>query len=240
MKGIGRSATEKIYYRMLTEKLGQTATFVLARQAALDATAELYPGDQTKNVTVWNAFVACGICDKTVVDDCKPKAYPSSSWPSLFRRMFSRSSDLALLREYRDEVLAKTPDGKQYVQKLYAHSDEALRVLVDHPEAIAEVRELIDENRDDIRAVLDGERGLIRDPDRVIAFLSTYAEQSPEPLKGLAFRVRDDMTRRRERGEPFLGFSLGQSSAGSAHTSHEANSPELPLEEDARAAREAR
>jgi len=209
VKGIGRNATEKIYYQMLTEKLNQTATFMIARQASLDATAELYPGDTFKQVTVWNAFVACGICDAAVANDCTPKEYPSNGgWLGVFKKLFGQKSDLALLREYRDKVLVQTPNGGYYTKELYKNSEEALDVLVRNPESILEAKELIEANKDSIREVLKGRKGVITNTDRIISFLDKYAEKSPTSLKMLVSEVKKEMIKSQEQGEPFLGFWL--------------------------------
>jgi len=209
VKGIGRNATEKIYYNVLTDKLGQTATFTDARQASWDATAELYPGDTFKQVTVWNAFVACGICDANIVDHCKPKEYPSNDgWLGVFKKLFGQKSDLALLREYRDKVLVQTPNGGHYTKELYENSEEALGVFVRNPESILEAKELIEANKDSIRAVLKGRKGVITNTDKVISFLDRYAEKSPASLKMLVSEVKKEMIKSQEQGEPFLGFWL--------------------------------
>ncbi len=70
--GIGREDTEQLLYRTLTHHLTRTATFLEARAGTLLAAMELFPGDVDRFATVWNAFVACGICDPLIPDDCDP------------------------------------------------------------------------------------------------------------------------------------------------------------------------
>jgi len=213
VKGIGREATEKIYYRVLTEKLGQTATFLIARQATLEANDDLYPAGTFKRVTIWNAFVACGICDPSIVDDCKAKEYPSNGgWLGVFKKLFGQESDLALLREYRDKFLVQTPKGGHYTKELYKNSEEALGVFVRNPESILEAKELIEVNKDSIRAVLKGKKGVIANPDKVISFLDRYGEKAPASLKMLVSEVKKEMIKSQEQGEPFLGFWLEKES----------------------------
>lgn len=61
--GIGRVNARKIYYKALTTYLKNTpeATFEDACDAVLDATANIFPGDLAKTVTVQNAYAAVGI-----------------------------------------------------------------------------------------------------------------------------------------------------------------------------------
>jgi Zn-dependent metalloprotease len=74
VNGIGKNALEKIMYRTLNGHLTPTSNFLDMRRAALVATEEVFPGDAAKYASVWNAFLAVGICDPAIPGDCSPYA----------------------------------------------------------------------------------------------------------------------------------------------------------------------
>ncbi|KGX88132.1 M4 family metallopeptidase [Pontibacillus litoralis] len=61
VEGMGREATEQIYYRALTKYLTATSDFSMMRQAAIEAASDLY-GDSSKEVNaVKQAYNAVGV-----------------------------------------------------------------------------------------------------------------------------------------------------------------------------------
>ncbi len=209
VRGIGRNATEKILYKTLTEELNQTAAFLDARRGTLDSVAALFPGDQFKHVTVWNAFVACGICNSAIAGDCDPKDYPSSrNWLNVHRILFQRKSDLALLRQFRDEILPKTEQGRVLRTSIYRNSREALEVFLNNPAWMFEARKLIEANKDAILEALRGDEGVIYNTNEIISFLDKYAKASPPVLENLIMEIKEDMIKKREQGGAFLGLRL--------------------------------
>jgi len=87
-------------------------------------------------------------------------------------------------------------------------TEEALEVLLKNPEAVLEAKELIEANKDSIREVLKGRKGVIYNTDKIIPFLDKYAEKSPASLRMLVSQVKKEMIKRQEQDEPFLGFWL--------------------------------
>lgn len=63
VQGIGREATEQIYYLTLTKYLSKLSSFEDARKQTIKATRDLFPGDDAKLTTVKKAFAAVGIGD---------------------------------------------------------------------------------------------------------------------------------------------------------------------------------
>lgn len=61
VNGIGRSATEKIYYRALTMYLTSSATFSQMRQAAIQAATDLYGAGSAEVQSVQKAYDAVGV-----------------------------------------------------------------------------------------------------------------------------------------------------------------------------------
>ncbi len=206
VKAIGRERTEKILYDVLTTRLNQTATFLEYRAAAQEAVAELYSGSKKSQVTVWNAFVACGICDPSIENHCKPKAYPFYWW-DIFSLIFSRSSDdTALFREYRDQYLARTERGKDYTATLYANSEKALMVLTEHPGLILDLKEVMEPMRDGVLQVLKGREAVINQTDQLVVFLEKFALASPPELAALSREIAEQLIVSRREGRAFLGF----------------------------------
>lgn len=131
--GIGKEAAEKILYRTLTgNKMTQTATFLEAREAALESCEELYPGDAAKYASVWNAFVACGICDSGIPGDCEPYSPIAGREPA----------DIVVLLDYSDSMNNPAESGGR----------DKIEVLQDAAEIFFRTWELfaIPEDRTDI------------------------------------------------------------------------------------------
>ena len=132
--------------------------------------------------------------------------YPN--WGTAYSTLFDSSSELELLRQYRDKILSRTTKGEMYKTLLYISSEEALEVLLDNPELMLEAKYLIEANKDAVLGLLNGYEGLIYNTDEIISFLDAYAEKSLPALKILAKMVKKEMITKQERGELFLGFKL--------------------------------
>jgi hypothetical protein len=130
-------------------------------------------------------------------------------WSLVHNELFTDPSDLDMFREYRDKLLSKTAKGKRYVDLLYAASDDALRVFLDHPQLLAKARSLVHANKGAVSKVLHGGEATIHDTDEVLAFLDAFAEKSPPTLRLLIGGVKNEMTKKRELGGAFVGFKLG-------------------------------
>ncbi|TKI90731.1 peptidase M4 family protein, partial [Bacillus cereus] len=61
VNGVGREATEKIYYRALTKYLTAKSNFKMMRQAALQAADDLYGKNSKEVQAVTKAYDAVGI-----------------------------------------------------------------------------------------------------------------------------------------------------------------------------------
>ena len=129
-------------------------------------------------------------------------------WETAYSTLFDSSSELDLLRQYRDEILSKTTKGKMYKNLLYMNSEEALEVLLDNPELMLEAKYLIEANKDAVSEVLNGNEGVIYSTDEIVSFLDAYAKKSPPALKLLAYMVKRNMLMKQKQGQLFLGFEL--------------------------------
>jgi hypothetical protein len=139
------------------------------------------------------------------VDDC---VLEKVVWGAAYSLLFDDESDLEVLRQYRDTILAREPKGALYMGMLDKTSGESLKVLVDNPELIMEAKDIIDTNMEAVSDVLNGKEGTIHSADEIIAFLEAFAEKSPPVLRILVTRMKRNLVERRESSDPYLGFKL--------------------------------
>jgi hypothetical protein len=131
-----------------------------------------------------------------------------NDWQTAYEILFDNPSDLELLRQYRDEILANTTRGVIYKTLLYKFSKQALEVMLSNPELMLQAKDLIDAKTYAVLDVLDGYEGIIYNTDEIVSFLDTYAQKSPPILKILVYIVKWDMLRKQRREELFFGFRL--------------------------------
>nr|WP_169802764.1 Xaa-Pro dipeptidyl-peptidase [Neobacillus soli] len=63
VKGVGRDATEQIYYRALSKYLTSSSNFTMMRQAAIQAATDLYGSDSAQVKAVQSAYTSVGVND---------------------------------------------------------------------------------------------------------------------------------------------------------------------------------
>lgn len=132
----------------------------------------------------------------------------ASGWRAAYEAVFDDPSELEIVRQYRDEFLTKTEKGKRYTKLLYESSETALDVLLENPDLISQAKDLIENNKDAVEAILNGNEGTIYNTHEVVSFLSKFARKSPVDLQLLAIAVKKEMLRKQKQGEKFLGFWL--------------------------------
>lgn len=130
------------------------------------------------------------------------------NWKTAYSTLFDNSSDLELLRQYRDKILSKSTRGRMYKTLLYKNSEKALEVFLDNPELILEAKYLIETNEDAVLGILNGDEGVVYNINEIISFLDEYAEKSPLALKILAKMVKIEMIKKQKQDKLFLGFKL--------------------------------
>ncbi len=123
----------------------------------------------------------------------------SASWLPLYAELFDTPSDLGLMRQYRDSVLARNERGKHLVNSLYANSQGALAVLNAHPELLARAYTLISANLGAVEAVLRGEAGTIRHAAAIMQFLQDFADACPPDLQRLVLETMKQMSDSRQK-----------------------------------------
>jgi len=129
-------------------------------------------------------------------------------WGTVYKTLFDSSSDLELLREYRDDILTKTARGRKYKNRLYKHSEKALAVFRKNPELAAQAKDIIYANILAVDDVIHGQEGIIYNTDEIAVFLDAYAKAAPFRLKLLAKIVKWHMRKKQRKGKLFFGFRL--------------------------------
>ena len=129
-------------------------------------------------------------------------------WLSAYPTLLDAPSDLKMMRQYRDEVLAKSSRGRLYKGLLHRNSEKALAVLKNNPELGTRASGLIHVNKDAISDVLAGQAGIIYNTDEIVAFLGDYAQKSPPGVKFFVKMVGVAMMNKKKQGKLFLGFRL--------------------------------
>ena len=201
--GIGRVKTGLVQYRTLSVYLGASSGFVQYYNAMKSACSDLVlSGDLTAGncQQVNKALLAVEL---NMAPDCG-----GGGWTLIYPTLVDTSSDLEMMRQYRDEVMAKSIRGRLYTRLLYKSSEQALKVLQNNPRLKRRAARLISKNKTAIKDVLEGGEGVLHNSDRIIAFLGAYARKSPPGLKFFAKMVKIAMQKHKKQGKPFLGFKL--------------------------------
>jgi hypothetical protein len=128
-------------------------------------------------------------------------------WGQVYAKTVS-GENLTLLRQYRDEVLNRSDQGKNFVTQVYDNSAAAFNVMLGHPELLAKARNLIQANQGAVIRVLQGREGIIYNPEEALSFLQSFGEKAPPRLRALVNVLQKEMRESQREGKPFLGFKL--------------------------------
>jgi hypothetical protein len=200
------------YERVRREDIGNSWTIlVVDAETPNDVcllAAQYGKGRFVFNTHNFNSYVAYPGSDQYVVQLTDWAGSGKAGWETAYRHLFDVSSDLALLREYRDEVLSKKARGRRYKKLLYKNSEAALAVLLDNPELMDQLKALIYANKEAVEDVTLGYRGTIYNTKEIAAFLDAYAKKAPPRLRFLAKLVKRQMLKKQKNGRLFFGFRL--------------------------------
>jgi Zn-dependent metalloprotease len=198
---IGYKKMVQVQYYALTHYLNRASGFVEYYDAMNLACGVLYGASSFECQQVGRALLA-------VEMDIEPDCGGGGGWLSAYPTLLDAPSDLKLMRQYRDDVLAKTSRGRLYTGLLYRSSEKALEVLKNNPELMARASGLIHVNKDAIADVLAGREGVIYNTDEIVAFLGDYAKKSPPGVKFFANMVKLAILKHKKQNKLFLGFRL--------------------------------
>lgn len=108
---------------------------------------------------------------------CEP-GEEEPTWEYVYQFSLVSPDNLALLREYRDQVLRRYPNGNEQIKRLYSQSHELMRVLISNPRLIIQARQLIEKNLPEIQKVVNHQEAVLQDQEAVYAFLDSLASAS--------------------------------------------------------------
>lgn len=121
------------------------------------------------------------------VTDCPVSVTLDNSW--------DRNS-IELFRRFRDQVPAKSPDGRKRIQLYYRHAWEASYLFLKHPDLVLQSREMLDLLRPAVEASLEGQSPELG-PDElgdIATFLDTVEALGGPSLKKTIEAVRARLT----------------------------------------------
>jgi len=121
----------------------------------------------------------------------------SPIWPMVYEKMWDvkKGEKLSLLRTFRDEVLANSELGRDYIHTLYASSLEILILLFQDPSLMEEIRMVIDEILPEIRSALDGSKMVLskKQLDDIESLFSKFEAKACPAFKTAIRKVRKDI-----------------------------------------------
>jgi len=158
--------------------------------------------------TEWHCAYTTGDLDTLrkvvkICDDALPDA-----WSHAYDILFASRDEVAAFRAFRDRLIASDATGKLYLEMLYENGQDALDVLVENPDLLAEAKRLIAANEEAIAIAAGGQQATLRNTDEFAEFLKDFAEKSPSDLKFWLRIVRGHLLRSQKQAEPFLAFAL--------------------------------
>jgi surface antigen/GH25 family lysozyme M1 (1,4-beta-N-acetylmuramidase) len=125
------------------------------------------PRSVTANFTPTQAGTSCG-CPVEYLSQCAPAAGLASE--RVKPNSPPEALDLALIRRFRDEVLAKTPQGKSITEKFYQNSLEIIQHLAFDQQLRSSAVQAVTGLQPVMRDLLDGSGTQAMSPDQVGAF----------------------------------------------------------------------
>jgi len=132
------------------------------------------------------------------------------TWNSAYQVAVGQSENLALLREYRDEVLSRHPTGKYQINCLYSRSKELLKTLVSNPKLILQAQQLIEKNLPEIQKVVNHQEAVLQDQNAIQTFLDNLASSGSLRTKIWLNGLKRELKCCQKTGKKFYGFKVGK------------------------------
>ena len=109
-----------------------------------------------------------------------------------------KGENLSLLRAFRDEILADSEVGRDYIFMLYSNSLEILILLIQYPSLIKEVKKDIDEILPGIQSILNGDKVVLSGEQlaNLKSLLTSFETKATPGLKKVIRRVKKDINNR--------------------------------------------
>lgn len=162
------------------------------------------PGSRFSYVKVIDANCASGSpfagadIDAVGAISSSTPTFGASLWERSFAQILregSQAADLEVLRAFRDEVLVKSPAGKQYVDRLYMHSFESALILLTNLDISSRVEVLLQWLTPEIQTLLeDGEMVLYQeDIEEFEGVLDAFAGEASPQFRAFVRKVKMDL-----------------------------------------------
>ena len=121
----------------------------------------------------------------------------SSGWGTVYNKMWGekKGEKLSLLRRFRNNVLANSEVGRNYLSMLYSNSSEVLTLLIFNPSLIEETKALIDELLPGIQSALDGGEMILskRQMAGIESLLARFETKASPELKMVIKNLGNDV-----------------------------------------------
>lgn len=130
------------------------------------------------------------------------------TWDSTYQLSIGSPESLALLRNYRDQILRRNPSGNREVKRLYSQSRELLQVLVSNPRLILQARRLIEENLPEIQKAVNRQEAVLQNQEGIYAFMDSLASSGSFKTRIWLKGLKREMVRCQRTGRKFQGFRI--------------------------------
>jgi hypothetical protein len=132
------------------------------------------------------------------------------TWNAAYQLSVGSSENLALLREYRDQVLSRHPTGKYQIDCLYSHSKELLKILASNPKIILQAQQIIETNLPEIQKAVTHQGAVLQDPNDIFNFLGSLASCGSLRTKIWLNGLKGELKRCQKTGQKFYGFKVSK------------------------------
>jgi hypothetical protein len=141
-------------------------------------------------------------CPVEIICAYFPAACPSLTPPSTVNEV----------REFRDQLLAKTSRGQNYTRLYYQAADEAARILTLNPMLLLRSSEILQQYKPVLEAMSRGEQVTLSEGDveEIENFLNSFAEKGSPELRQSIERVRHDLRDAQVRKEFNINVIKGE------------------------------
>jgi hypothetical protein len=104
-------------------------------------------------------------------------------------------SSLAILHDFRDKVMRKSPQGRQYIRQFYRHAWEGSYLVLRYPELLEQTRAVIESLLPVIEAAVDGQPTTLTATEmaNIEELLDAFAAKASPQLRKAIRRLQRDL-----------------------------------------------
>jgi hypothetical protein len=108
----------------------------------------------------------------------------------------NNSSNLKVLKNYRDKILTQSESGREYIKLYYQHAPEVTSLLIEHSELRKEAKEILNYIIPKITHILKGKKAELLDSklkNEIINFLNQVQEKGSPELEATIEKLMYDI-----------------------------------------------